>query len=109
MARALLRLQFFFFIQKLLESDEHIVVSERWTDKVSWNSIRTLILSTPRGGLHVFISNAFEQGGADLREGGLFNLVKMMVSVEYKVEKHKYKKAGGHAAEDGKQIQTSCW
>lgn len=81
MARALLRLQFFFFIQKLLESDEHIVVSERWTDKVSWNSIRTLILSPPRGGLHVFISNAFEQGGGDLREGGLFNLAKLMVSV----------------------------
>ena len=69
MARALLRLQFFFFVQKLLESDEHKVVSEMWTDKVSWNSIRTLILSFP-GGLHVFISNEFEDGGGDLREGG---------------------------------------
>ena len=35
----------------------------------------------PRGGLHVFISNAFEEGGGDLREGGLFNLAKTMVSV----------------------------
>ena len=26
-------------------------------------------------------SNAFEQGGGDLREGGLFNLAKTMVSV----------------------------
>ena len=37
--------------------------------------------------------------------GGLFNLQKMMVSVvrneqEYKVEKLKYKKVGGHAAKD---------
>ena len=80
LARALLSLQFFFLIQKLLESDEHKVVSEMWTDKVSCNSIRTLILSPP-GGLHVFISNAFEEGGGDLREGGLFNLAKTMVSV----------------------------
>ena len=35
----------------------------------------------PRGGLHVFISTAFEEGGGDLREGGLFNLAKTMVSV----------------------------
>ena len=45
---------------------------------------------------------------------GLFNLEKMMVSVlhkdlEYKVEKLKYKKVGGHAAEDQNQIQTSSW
>ena len=54
-----------------------------WTDKVSWNSIRTLILcAPPRGGeLHVFISNAFEEGGGDLREGGIFYLAKTMVSV----------------------------
>ena len=37
-----------------------------------------------------------------------------MVSVlhkelEYKVEKLKYKKVGGHAAEDQKQIRTSSW
>lgn len=35
----------------------------------------------PPGGLHVFISNAFEEGGGDFREGGLFNLAKTMVSV----------------------------
>ena len=45
-------------------------------------------------------------------EGGLFNLVKMMVLVlhkelEYKVEKLKYKKVGGHAAGDQNQIRTS--
>ena len=37
-----------------------------------------------------------------------------MVSVlhkelEYKVEKLKYKKVGGHAAEDQKQIRTFSW
>ena len=37
-----------------------------------------------------------------------------MVSVvhkelEYKVEKFKYKKAGGHAAQDQNQIRTSSW
>ena len=47
-------------------------------------------------------------------EGGLFNLEKTMVSVlhkelEYKVEKLKYKKVGGHAAEDQNQIRTSSW
>ena len=41
--------------------------------------------------------------------GGLFNLEKIMVLVlhkelEYKVEKLKYKKVGGHAAEDQNQI-----
>ena len=47
-------------------------------------------------------------------EGALFNLAETMVSVlhkelEYKVEKLKYKKVGGHAAEDQKQIWTSSW
>ena len=45
---------------------------------------------------------------------GLFNLETTMVSVlhkelEYKVEKLKYKKVGGHAAEDQNQIRTSSW
>ena len=46
-----------------------------------------------------------------MRGGGgeLFNLEKTVVSVlhkdlEYKVDKLKYKKVGGHAAEDQKQI-----
>ena len=48
------------------------------------------------------------------KEGGLINLEKMTVSVlhkelEYKVEKLKYKKDRGHAAEDQNQIQTSSW
>ena len=29
--------------------------------------------------------------------------------IEYKVEKLKYKKVGGHAAEDKKQTWTSSW
>ena len=44
-------------------------------------------------------------------EGGLLNLKKTMVSVfpkdlQNKVDKLKYKKVGGHAASDKKQIQT---
>ena len=46
--------------------------------------------------------------------GGVFNLEETMVSVlhkelEYKVKKLKYKKVGGHAAEDQNQIWTSSW
>ena len=46
--------------------------------------------------------------------GGLFNLEKMMVSIlhkelQYKVEKLKNKKVGGHAAEDQNHIWTSSW
>ena len=45
---------------------------------------------------------------------GFFYLEKMMVLVlhkelEYKVEKLKYKKVEGHAAEDQDQIRTSIW
>ena len=67
------------------------------------------------GGL--FISSPFEGGGlyrdgSLFERGGLFNLEQTMVSVlhkelEYKVEKLKYKKVRGHAAEDHKQIRTS--
>ena len=68
------------------------------------------------GGL--FISSPFEGGGRLYRDGslfergGLFNLEQTMVSVlhkelEYNVEKLKYKKVRGHAAEDHKQIRTS--
>ena len=55
-------------------------------------------------------------GGGGLIEtgerGGLLNLEKTMVSVfrkdlQNKVYKLKYKKVGGHAADDKKQIQTS--
>ena len=50
--------------------------------------------------------------GSLFERGGLFNLEQTMVSVlhkelEYKVEKLKYKKVRGHAAEDHKQIRTS--
>ena len=48
-------------------------------------------------------------GGGVNRHRGLFALEKMVVSVlhkelEYTVEKLKYKKIGGHAAEDQNQI-----
>ena len=48
------------------------------------------------------------------RWGHVFNLQLRMVSVlhknlEYKVEKLKYKKVGGLAAEDQKQIRTTIW
>ena len=56
---------------------------------------------------------------AHLREGlietgGLFNLEKAVVSVLQKElgnkgEKLKYKKVGGHAADDQNQILTSSW
>ena len=69
------------------------------------------------GGL--FISSPFEGGGVNTdgglkSEGCLFHLEKTMVSVlhrelEYKVEKLKYKKVGGHAAEDQNQVRTSSW
>ena len=53
-------------------------------------------------------------GGGLHTDGGLFNLEKTMVSVlhkelEYKLGKLKYKKVGGHAAEDQNQIRTSSW
>ena len=46
--------------------------------------------------------------------GGFFNLEKAMVSVLQKElgnkgEKLKYKKVGGHAADDQNQIRTSSW
>ena len=53
-------------------------------------------------------------GGLIWEGGRVFNLEKRMVSVlhknlEYKVEKLKYKKVGGLAAEDQKQIRTTIW
>ena len=59
-----------------------------------------------------------EEGLIERKGGGggglLLNLEKTMVSVfpkdlEIKVDKLKYKKVGGHAADDKKQIQTSSW
>ena len=50
--------------------------------------------------------------GGLFERGGLFNLEMTMVSVlhkelEYKVEKLKNKKGGGHVAEDQNQLRTS--
>ena len=61
----------------------------------------------PPVGLINFILGPFEG------EGGLFNL-ETMASVlhkelEYKVNKLKYKKVGGHAAQDQNKIRTSSW
>ena len=70
-------------------------------------------LLSPLGSL--FIPSPFFEGGAPNGDRGaylrweLFNLEKAMVSVPhkalgYKVAKLKYKKVGGHAAEDQNQI-----
>ena len=81
----------------------------------NWN-IHTVnpLLSPPR-----YLFQAHLGGGGGLIEtrglferGGLFNLEKTMVSVlhkelEYKVKKLKYKKVGGHPAEDQNQIWSS--
>ena len=55
--------------------------------------------------------NSFQ---AHLKGGFTFNLEKTMISVlhkelECKVEKLKYNKVWGHAAEDQSQIRTSSW
>ena len=52
--------------------------------------------------------------GSLFQRGCLFTLEKTLVSflhkeLEYKVEKLKYKKVWGHAAEDQKQIWNSTW
>ena len=79
-----------------------------------YHVVNPLLIPTGHGG-GLFISSPFEGGGGGLIEtGGLFNLEKTMVSVlhkelEYEVEKLKYKKIEGHAAEDQNQIRTSHW
>ena len=62
-------------------------------------------INPPPEGL--FISSPFEVGGS-------LNLGETMISVlhkelENKVEKLKYKKIGGHAAQDKNQMRTSSW
>ena len=72
-------------------------------------------LFSVHGGLIYFKPTWGGGGGRGLHtDGGLFNLEKTMVSVlhkelEYKLGKLKYKKVGGHAAEDQNQIRTSSW
>ena len=68
------------------------------------------LLSSPRGA-YLFQAHLRE---SLIETGGLFNLQTTMVSVlhkelEYKMEKLKHKKVGGHAAEDQNQIRTSSW
>ena len=78
------------------------------------NALRISITINP-----LFISSPFEGGvgGGELNRdgrliekgGALINLEKMLVSIlhkelEYKVEKFKNKKVGGHAAKDQDQI-----
>ena len=72
-------------------------------------------LLSSQGGGGLFISSLLRGGGLiEMGGGHIFNLEKRMVSVvhknlEYKVEKLKYKKVGGLAAEDQKQIRTTIW
>ena len=76
----------------------------------SKNTVNPLL--SPRGGL--CIPSPLEGGGGLFERRDLFNLEKTMESVphkelEYKVEKLKNKKVGGHAAEDQNQTRTSSW
>ena len=72
-------------------------------------------LLIPLGGLIYFEPIWGEKVGGDRdRDRGLFNSEKMMVSVlhkelGYKVEKLKYNKTEGHAAEEQNQIRTFRW
>ena len=75
----------------------------------SWSTVNPLL--SPLGSLFI-PSPFFEGGGGAYLRWELFNLEKAMVSVPhkalgYKVAKLKYKKVGGHAAEDQNQIWTS--
>ena len=88
------------------------------TEKISSQCLNALRISITINPL--FISSPFEGGvgggGGLIEPGGLFerggalmNLEKMLVSIlhkelEYKVEKFKIKKVGGHAAKDQDQI-----
>ena len=73
-------------------------------------------LPPPQRGLNL-INNKNETSGLlekGAGGGGVFNLEKTMASVlhkdlQYNVDKLKYKKIGGHAAEDQKQIRTFSW
>ena len=74
--------------------------------------INTLLIlyKAPRG--LIYFKHIWAGGLIERRS--LFTLAKMMVSVlhkelEYKMEKLKYEKAGGYAAEDQKQTQISSW
>ena len=72
------------------------------------HTVSPLLSSRGKGGGGLFISSLL-RGGLFERGGHIFNLEKSVVSVvhknqEYKVEKLKYKKVGGLAAEDQKQI-----
>ena len=81
-------------------------------------TVHPLSSPPPRGGGLIYFKpicgGLNRDEGLFEKEGGLINLEKMTVSVlhkelEYKVEKLKYKKDRGHAAEDQNQIQTSSW
>ena len=76
--------------------------------KLMTNTVKPLLI--PPG---TYLFQAHQRNGLD-RDGGLLNLEKTMVSVlhkelEYKVEKLKNKKVGGHAPKDQNQIRTSSW
>ena len=80
-----------------------------WFEKYRESSIKP-----PGGGGGLCIPSPLEGGGGLFERRDLFNLEKTMESVphkelEYKVEKLKNKKVGGHAAEDQNQIRNSRW
>ena len=83
--------------------------------KICQNIIyRKSSFKSPPGGGGLFIASSFDGGLIWEGAGGLINLEKTMVSALHKelgskVEKLKYKKVGGHAAEDQNQIRTCSW
>ena len=71
---------------------------------MSFTSVNPLL--SPPG--RYFFSSPFDHlggGGA----GGVMMVSVLHKELEYEVEKLKYKKVGGSAAEDKKQIRTSTW
>ena len=118
------------WLARAYKEDLH-VRDTKWSSTVFWgiegSSLLTKIarlldyrkssIKSPGGGLIYFkpiCGGLNREEGLFEKEGGLINLEKMTVSVlhkelEYKVEKLKYKKVRGHAAEDQNQIQTSSW
>ena len=68
---------------------------------MSFTSVNPLL--SPPGEL-IFFKPIWPFGG-----GGVMMVSVLHKELEYKVEKLKYKKVGGQADEDKKQIQTSTW
>ena len=88
---------------RLLSDFFGLLSSKNFASMATWrNDVSSLL--RPLGGL--FISSPFE--GGHNRDGGLLPVLHKEF-IEYKVEKLKNKKVGGHSDEDQNQIRTSSW